>query len=281
MKLDEKNVELLCKMALAEDVYTGDVTTLAIVPEEMKTTAYFTTRQDCVCCGLPVMIQLFKMLDKYVDIECHVADGDFCLAGTRLATVTGSARAILTGERTALNFMQRLSGVATVTRKYVEALGQSNTKILDTRKTTPGYRILEKYAVEKGGGTNHRIGLYDRFMIKDNHRELAKMTGPDAIARSVEACRKFNPNLLVEVEADEMSDVIAAMTAGADIILLDNMTNKEMAEAIKIIGGTCKTEASGGITLERLPSLANLGLDFISVGALTHSAPSVDIGLDM
>ncbi|MBQ7650775.1 MAG: carboxylating nicotinate-nucleotide diphosphorylase [Victivallales bacterium] len=279
--LNEENIERLCRMALEEDVGTGDVTTLAIVPEAMQATAFFTTRQDCVCCGLPVMIKLMKMLDKYIDITCHVADGDFCLAGTRLATITGSARAILTGERTALNFMQRLSGVATMTHRYVEALGDSKTKILDTRKTTPGYRELEKYAVFKGGGNNHRIGLYDRFMIKDNHRELAKMNGPDAIISAVEACREYNGQLLVEVEADSPADVIAAVAARADIILLDNMSNKQMAEAINFIEGRCMTEASGGITLERLPSMADLGLDFISVGALTHSAPSIDIGLDM
>jgi len=279
--LSEENIERLCRMALEEDVGSGDVTTLAIVPETAQTTAFFTTREDCICCGLPVMMTLMKMLDKYMEITCHVSDGDFCLAGTRLATISGSARAILTGERTALNFMQRLSGVATMTHNYVEALGESKTKILDTRKTTPGYRELEKYAVVKGGGTNHRIGLYDRFMIKDNHRELAKMEGPDAIARAIEKCRKYNDSLLVEVEADSGEDVIAATIAGADIILLDNMSNQEMAEAIKFIDGRCLTEASGGITLKRLPSLANLGLDFISVGALTHSAPSIDIGLDM
>ena len=280
-ELNDENLERLCRMALEEDVGTGDVTTLAIVPEAMQTTAFFTTRQDCVCCGLPVMIKLMKMLDKYMDIKCHVSDGDYCLSGTRLATITGSARAILTGERTALNFMQRLSGVATMAHKYVEALGESETKILDTRKTTPGYRELEKYAVAKGGAINHRMGLYDRFMIKDNHRELAKMVGPDAIVKAVEACRKYNPSLLVEVEADSAEDVIAATAAGADIILLDNMTNNQMAEAIKFIDGRCLTEASGGITIERLPSLAKLGLNFISVGALTHSAPSIDIGLDM
>jgi len=279
--LNEENIERLCKMALEEDVGTGDITTLAIVPEAMQATAFFTTREDCVCCGLPVMIKLMKMLDKYIDITCHVSDGDFCLAGTRLATITGSARAILTGERTALNFMQRLSGVSTMTRKYVEALGDSETKILDTRKTTPGFRELEKYAVVKGGGTNHRIGLYDRFMIKDNHRFLANMKGPSAIARAIEACREFNGQILVEVEADSEEDVIEATAARADIILLDNMSNKQMAEAIKFIDGRCMTEASGGITLERLPSLAKLGLNFISVGALTHSAPSIDIGLDM
>ena len=280
-ELHDELVDILCRMALQEDVGSGDVTTLAIVPESMQATAFFTTREDCVCCGLPVMKKIMTILDKYMDVIFHVSDGDYCIAGTRLATISGSARAILTGERTALNFLQRLSGVATMTHKYVEALGDSETKILDTRKTTPGYRELEKYAVAKGGGTNHRMGLYDRFMIKDNHRELAKMQGPDAIAMAVKACRKYDGSLLVEVEADSAEDVVAATAAGADIILLDNMSNKEMAEAIKFINGRCLTEASGGITIERLPSLANLGLNFISVGALTHSAPSIDIGLDM
>lgn len=281
MKVNIKHLDQLCKMALEEDIAGGDVTTLAIVPEAMTTRAYFTTRKDCVCCGLPVVAKLFGMLDKYVEFECNVQDGAYCPAGTRLATVSGPARAILTGERTALNFLQRLSGVATMTHKYVEALGPSKTKILDTRKTTPGFRELEKYAVLTGGGTNHRIGLYDRFMIKDNHRELAKMLGPDSIAKAVQACRKYDPTLLVEVEADDLEDVSAAADAKADIILLDNMDNNTMRKAIAIINGRSKTEASGGITLERLPSMANLGLDYISVGALTHSVTSIDIGLDM
>ena len=221
------------------------------------------------------------MLDSYVELTCHVKDGDFCPPGTRLATVEGPARAILTGERTALNFLQRLSGVATVTYRYVEALGPSNTKILDTRKTTPGYRELEKYAVRMGGGTNHRMGLYDRVMIKDNHREFAKELLHCTLAECIAAARRQFPGLLVEIEADSLKDVADALPGKPDIILLDNMSNQDMAKAIKLIGGTAKTEASGGITLERLPSLAHLGLDYISVGALTHSAPSIDIGLDM
>lgn len=281
MALNEAMLDKLCSIALQEDIGPGDATTLAIVPGNATTRAFFTTRQECVCCGLPVVEKLFHKLDKYMEITFQVKDGDLCLPGTRLATVHGSARAILTGERTALNFIQRLSGVATLAHKYVEALGESKTKILDTRKTTPCYRELEKYAVKMGGAENHRMGLYDRIMIKDNHRELAKMTGPDSIHRAVSACRKAYPDLLIEVEADTMEDVKDAVAAGADIILLDNMSNAEMVKAIKLIGGAAKTEASGNITLERLPSLANLGLDYISSGALTHSAPAVDIGLDM
>ena len=281
MELNEKKLERLCQMAIEEDVGTGDATTLALIPEDTLTTAYFTTREDCVCCGLPIVKKLFAMLDSYVELTCQANDGDLCLKGTRLATVKGPARAILTGERTALNFLQRLSGVATLTRKYVNTLGDSPTKLLDTRKTTPGYRELQKYAVRMGGGTNHRMGLYDRIMIKDNHRELAKIYGEDSIEVAVKLARRAYPKLLIEVEADSMDDVRHAVAAKADIILLDNMSNKQMAEAIKLINHTALTEASGGITLERLPSLGRLGLDFISVGALTHSAPSVDIGLDM
>ena len=281
MNIKEKHLLQLCGMALEEDIGEGDVTTLAVVPEDQTAMAFFTTREDCVCCGLPVVRVLLGMLDRYLEVEFNVEEGDYCPAGTRLATVSGPARAMMTGERTALNFLQRLSGIATITSKYVEALGNSRTQILDTRKTTPGFRELEKYAVRTGGGHNHRIGLFDRFMIKDNHRALANMTGPDAIKRAVDACRKYNGSLLVEVEADDLQDVAEAADAGADIILLDNMDNAMIEKAIAIINGRAKTEASGGITLERLPSMAGLGLDYISVGALTHSAAAVDIGLDM
>ena len=199
-----------------------------------------------------------------------------------LAWISGCAQSILTGERTALNFVQRYSGIATQTRRYVDALGDSPTRILDTRKTTPGLRALEKYAVLMGGGQNHRFGLFDRVMIKDNHRELAKLSGPDSIPRAVAACREKYPDLEIEVEADALDEVRAALAAGAEHILLDNMSNEQMAEAVAMREGQpTKLEASGNITLERLPSLAGLGLDFISVGALTHSVPAVDIGLDI
>ncbi len=282
MSLNTENIRTLCRLALEEDLGDlGDTTTKAIVPASLMTHAYFTTRQECVCCGMPVLAELFKMIDPGVKLDPDVSEGALCLPGTRMATITGSAQAILTGERTALNFLQKLCGVATVTRKYVEALGESKTKILDTRKTTPGYRLLEKYAVQTGGGQNHRMGLYDRIMIKDNHRELAKLLGPDSIQQAVSRARNAYPQLKVEVEADTLEDVENAVAAGADIILLDNMSDGQMAQAIRLIRGRAETEASGGITLKRLPGLAKLGLTYISVGALTHSAPSIDIGLDM
>ena len=275
-------VKQLCKIALAEDLgQDGDVTTDSIVPAHTQATAYVTTREECVFCGKDFIQQIFKSLDKHVEITFHVKDGTFCLAGTRIATVSGAARAILTGERTMLNFIQRLSGIATITHKYLRVLGKTKTKLLDTRKTTPGLRVVEKYAVNCAGGTNHRFGLFDMAMVKDNHRFVAENTRKISIKKAVELIRKKHPGIKVEVEADTMEDVQHALDAKADIIMLDNMTDFEMTEAIKLIDGKAKTEASGGITLERLPKLSKLGLDFISVGALTHSAPCIDIGLDM
>ncbi len=271
----------LVRAALAEDVGSGDATTLAVVPEGVQAEAFMVTRQACVCAGLPVAEAVFEELDGALAFEPLVSDGTRCSAGQVLARVRGRARAILTGERTALNFVQRLSGIATLTRRFVDALGDSRTRILDTRKTTPGLRFLEKYAVRMGGGSNHRSGLYDRILIKDNHRELAAFAGPDPIGQAVRSCRAAYPRLEVEVEADTLEDVEAALAAGADSILLDNMSDEEMAEAVRRVRGRALLEASGGITLERIPALARLGLDFISVGALTHSAPAVDIGLDM
>ena len=271
----------LVRAALTEDIGSGDATTLAVVPAGQRIRATMATRQPCVCAGMALAQMVFEELDPGLAFEPMVDDGERCSAGDALAAVSGSARAILTGERTALNFVQRLSGIATLTRRYVDALGDSRTRILDTRKTTPGLRCLEKYAVRMGGGQNHRFGLYDRIMIKDNHRELAKFSGPDSIARAVAACRQAYPTLELEVEADTLDDACAAAAAGADSILLDNMSDEELAEAVRLVAGRSLLEASGGITLERIPRLAHLGLDFISIGALTHSAPAVDIGLDM
>ena len=279
--LDPNTLKSIVHLALTEDIGSGDATTLAVVPAELRTTAHFAARTACVCSGLHVVKAVFDELDPSPTFTAHVADGDTCPAGTDLATIAGNARAILTGERVALNFIQRMSGIATMTHRYVEALGPSKTVLLDTRKTTPGLRMLEKYSVLMGGAQNHRIGLYDRIMIKDNHREMAKLTGPDSIARAVAACRKAYPNLEIEVEADCLEEVAQAADAGVEYILLDNMDNDTMVEAVRLVHGRAKTEASGNITLERLPSLANLGLDYISSGALTHSAPSIDIGLDI
>ncbi len=281
MNLTRTLCEGAVRAALAEDVGSGDATTLAVVPEHLVTTALLQTREACVCAGLPVAEAVFRELDPEIRFEALVREGQKCRAGETLARVTGRARAILTGERTALNFIQRLSGIATMARRYVEAVGTHSARILDTRKTTPGLRLLEKYAVAAGGATNHRIGLFDRVMIKDNHRELAALGGPGGIRRAVKACRDQYPRLEVEVEADTLDDVREAVAAGADYILLDNMSDAEMGEAVKLVRGRSLTEASGGITLERIPAIAALGVDFISVGALTHSVRSVDIGLDI
>ncbi len=279
--LNKTLIQNVCRAALAEDVGSGDATTDSVIPAGLDVTAVLVTREACVCAGLPVVEAVFRELDCAVTMDALVADGDSCSAGEQLATLSGPARAILTGERTALNFLQRLSGIATLTRQYVEAVGPHNTKILDTRKTTPGLRAFEKYAVAQGGGQNHRFGLYDRVMIKDNHRELASCDGPDSIARAVKACRDAHPNLEVEVEADTLTDVEEAAAAGAEHILLDNMSDEEMAAAVGVVKGRSLLEASGGITLERVPAIAALGVDFISVGALTHSARAIDISLDV
>ncbi|MCK5804919.1 MAG: carboxylating nicotinate-nucleotide diphosphorylase [Lentisphaeria bacterium] len=271
----------LCRTAIAEDVGAGDATTLSVIPKDLQITAHMVPRENCVCAGLPLAETLFAELDPSISFEYGLREGERCVKGQIMATISGAARSILTGERIALNFVQRYCGIATSAHKYVDALGDSKTIILDTRKTTPGLRALEKYAVRMGGGQNHRFGLYDRVMIKDNHRELAKLTGPDSIQRAVQACRTRFPELEVEVEADTLEEVAAALEAKAEYILLDNMTNEQMSEAVVLTAKRAKLEASGGITLERIPSLARLGLDFISVGALTHSVPSIDIGLDV
>ena len=279
--LTEAAIRDLCQRAIAEDVGPGDASTLAIVPPEQTVTASFVPRRPCVVAGMPILKILFAELSADVDFQVRVEDGQRAQAGETIAVASGNARAILTGERTALNLLQRLSGIATMTRQYVEALGDSKTVLLDTRKTTPGLRLFEKYAVLMGGAANHRLGLYDRIMLKDNHLALARLTGPDAIRRAVRQCRQKYPQLEIEVEADNLEDVRLAAEAGVEYILLDNMSNEQMSEAIRLIAGRARTEASGNITLERLPSLRNLGLDYVSSGALTHSATAIDIGLDI
>ena len=280
--LNETALVSLIKTALAEDIGSGDATTLATVPENTKVTGVLLAKENCVCAGLVVAQKVFHELDKNIRFKPLVKEGEYCLKGTLLAEITGDAQSILTGERTALNYLQRISGIATITHKYVEQTKGSKTRILDTRKTTPGLRMLEKYAVAMGGGTNHRFGLFDRVMIKDNHREMASMNGPGGITRSVEACRKKYPSLEVEVEADTLEEVQEAADAGADYILLDNMSNDEVKQAVKIIRGRSQVEVSGGITIDRIPSLSTIeGVDFISVGALTHSVRSTDISLDI
>jgi len=266
----------LVEAALAEDIGGGDATTLALVPEGAVATAAMVAREPLVMAGADLALAAFQQVDERVESGVEIFDGQQAALGQALLRVQGPARALLTAERTALNFIQRLAGVATRTAQYVEAVAGTGATILDTRKTTPGWRALEKYAVACGGGTNHRVGLYDQVMIKDNH--LAALDGD--IARAVAVAREASPGLKIEVEADTVEQAAAAAAAGADMILLDNMSSDELRDAVGQIGGRAKTEASGGVTLETVRDIAGTGVDFISVGALTHSAPSVDIGLD-
>ncbi len=280
--IDYDRLTQLISLALTEDLaLMGDTTTIAVVPEQLSVVALLRCKEDCVCAGLSVAEQVFKTLDATIEFEALVADGDSCPAFTPMAKIVGNAQVLLTAERTALNFIQRLSGIATTAQRYNALVAETATVILDTRKTTPGWRNLEKYAVAVGGATNHRIGLYDRIMIKDNHRELAGLEGRGGITRSVKRARAAFPKLEVEVEADTLAEVKEAIEAHADYILLDNMSNEQMKQAVELNNGQAKLEASGGITLERIPEIAQLGVDFISVGALTHSVKATDISMEI
>lgn len=279
--IDWERVDALIRMALDEDLGDrGDTTTVAVIDESLHVNAVFLAKEDCVCAGLCVAERLMKTVDPAIEWESVVKEGDFCPKGTVMARLKGSARSLLTGERTALNFVQRLCGVATAAHKYQQAAG-GRCAILDTRKTTPGYRNLEKYAVAVGGASNHRIGLYDRIMIKDNHRELAGLGGTGGILRSVERARKMYPGLEVEVEIDSLAELPEALESKAEYILLDNMSTADMAEAVRMTNHRAKLEASGNMTLARIPEVAATGVDYISSGALTHSVKSADISMDI
>ena len=281
-ELDWKRIDLLIDLALEEDLETrGDVTTKSVIGETLRVKAVFLAKEDCVCAGLPIAERIIGKVDPEISWKSLVKEGEFCPKGTLMAEISGKAASILTAERTALNFLQRLSGVATASKKYQDAAAGTGAVILDTRKTTPGWRNLEKYAVAVGGASNHRIGLFDRVMIKDNHRELAGLEGKNGILRSVERARKMYPDLEVEVEIDSLDSLAEALESGAEYILLDNMSDELMAEAVKQTAGKAKLEASGNMKLERIPSAAATGVDFISVGALTHSVKSADISLDV
>jgi len=266
--------------ALAEDIGTGDVTTLATVPAETKARAAMVAREPLVVAGLAMAEAAFQQLSPEVKVVRKTEDGQAVVAGSKLLSVSGPARALLSAERVALNFVQRLSGVATLTSQFVQAIKGSRTQILDTRKTTPGWRRLEKYAVRCGGGRNHRAGLYDMVLIKDNHLAALGRTTPDPIAAAIERARTQYPALKIEVETDTLEQVDHALAAGADLILLDNMNPVQLRLAVQKCKGRAQTEASGGITLASIRAVAESGVDYISVGALTHSARAVDIGLD-
>jgi len=252
-----------------------------VIPADARARGVLYAKSDCVIAGLPVAEAVFKKLDPDCEFIYMLRDGDKCPAKTVIAEITGNAVAMLTAERTALNFIQRLCGVATMANTYAESVKDSSMKVLDTRKTTPGWRNLEKYAVAVGGASNHRIGLFDRIMIKDNHREMAGMEGSGGILRSVERARKMYPDLEIEVEVDTLEEFNEALQSGCEHILLDNMSTEMMAEAVRRNQGRAKLEASGNITIERLPEIAAAGVDFASSGALTHSVKSSDISLDI
>ena len=280
-EIDWKRADILINLALEEDLGDlGDTTTNSVIPADLKTTAVLIAKEDLICAGLPVAERLFHTLDPDVVFTAKVKEGEACPRGTVMAEISGPARVLLTGERTALNFLQRLCGVATASHKYQELAGD-RAKILDTRKTTPGWRNLEKYAVAVGGAFNHRIGLYDRIMIKDNHRELAGMEGKGGILRSVRRAREMYPQLEVEVEVDSLDELDEALLSGAEYILLDNMDNEQVVKAVGIARNKARLEASGNVTLARIPSLSETGVDFISSGALTHSVKSSDISMDI
>jgi nicotinate-nucleotide pyrophosphorylase (carboxylating) len=278
--LSADEIRQAVQLALAEDLGTGDVTTLAVVPESARASALMRAREPLVVAGLAFAEAAFGALSSALELTRLSADGERAAAGATLLKLAGPARALLSAERVALNFVQRLSGVATLTAQYVEAVRGTGAQILDTRKTTPGWRRFEKYAVTCGGGRNLRIGLFDMVLIKDNHLCALLHESPNAVAVAVNRARAKYPQLKIEVEADTLEQAEQAAAVGADFILLDNMAPAQLRQAVQLINGRAQTEASGGINLATVRAAAEAGVDFISVGALTHSARAVDIGLD-
>jgi nicotinate-nucleotide pyrophosphorylase (carboxylating) len=279
--LDEGFARQEVRRFLAEDIGGGDVTTLWTVPDSATATGWIVAREACVVAGLPLARLVFHEVGAGIDVSDVAKDGDAVAAGSRLMRLAGRARPMLSGERLALNLLQRLSGVATVTRRYAEALAGTSASVSDTRKTTPGLRVFEKYAVRVGGGRNHRIGLFDAVLIKDNH--IAASGGITPALRAVASHR--SGNVPVQIEVDGLDQLTEALDCGVDAVLLDNMSPARVREAVALIrghanGATCWIEASGGITLTNIRAYAEAGADTVSVGALTHSAPSVDIALD-
>ena len=276
-ELDWNEVNRIVDLSLKEDIGTGDLTTELLFPEVIECEAVIKAKEMGVLAGLPIAKIVFEKLDSSLVWEENKKDGDLVSNGDVIVSIKGSQKHILTGERLALNILQRLSGIATLTSKFVKEVEGFKTKIVDTRKTVPGLRALGKYAVVVGGGFNHRFGLFDGILIKDNHIKLS-----GGIAEAVSRIRaRNNTDYKIEVETTNIDQVKRALDAGADIIMLDNMSIEEMKEAVSIINGNALTEGSGGITLERVRKVAETGVDIISVGALTHSAQALDISLDM
>lgn len=269
------NVDKLLMQALEEDITSEDVSTNAVMPKYQKGQVELICKQDGVIAGLGVFCRVFELLDDTVSFEMYAEDGDSVSAGDRLAVITGDIRALLSGERTALNYLQRMSGIATYTNSIVQLLKGSKTTLLDTRKTTPNMRIFEKYAVKVGGAMNHRYNLSDAVMLKDNHIGAA-----GSIAKAVQMAREYTSFVhKIEVEVENLDMVKEAVAAGADIIMLDNMSHEEMKEAVRLIDGKALTECSGNVTKENIPNILDVGVDYVSSGALTHSAPIMDISM--
>ncbi len=266
--------------ALAEDVGPGDATTLALVDPAVMATGEILAREACRVSGAGVGKMVLERVDPALRVEIVVPDGQDVAKGGAILTIRGRAASILVAERTALNFMQRMCGIATLTGRFVDAVGTYGTMILDTRKTTPGLRVFEKYAVRCGGGANHRFGLYDRVLIKDNHRRLWQGGDPDRLDLAVEAARRAFPALAVEVEVESVAECVSALRGRPEWVMLDNMSCEMMRACVALCKGISKTEASGGITLDRAREVAATGVDAISLGCLTHSAPSVDLSLE-
>ncbi|MDE6558185.1 MAG: carboxylating nicotinate-nucleotide diphosphorylase [Clostridia bacterium] len=274
--LTEKLImDRLIKQALEEDIGNEDVTTNSVMPEYKRGRVKLICKQDGVICGLNVFERVFKLLDEHTIVEIFVKDGDEVKKGQRIAMISGDIRVLLSGERVALNFLQRMSGIATYTRTVVNLLKGCKTKLLDTRKTTPNMRVFEKYAVRCGGGNNHRYNLSDGVLLKDNHIGAA-----GGVKKAVEMARAYAPFVRkIEVEVENLDMCREALDAGADIIMLDNMSVEDMKTAVKMIGGKALTECSGNVTLENIERVKETGVDFVSSGALTHSAPILDLSL--
>lgn len=272
---EKLHADKLIQMALEEDISNEDISTNAVMPEYKKGTVDLICKQDGVICGLGVFARTFTLLDAATVVELYKKDGDEVKRGEHIAKVTGDIRVLLSGERTALNYLQRMSGIATYTRRVVKLLEGCKTKLLDTRKTTPNMRIFEKYAVKVGGGVNHRYNLSDGILLKDNHIGAA-----GGVAAAIKMAREYAPFVRkVEVEVENLDMCREAVEAGADIIMLDNMSADDMAAAVKMIGGRALTECSGNVTAENIENIKRTGVDYVSSGALTHSAPILDLSL--
>jgi len=277
MAIDKNIIQNIITAALREDIQSGDITTNLIIPSGQKAKAYFLAKENGIIAGLPVAKEVFKKLDNEILWKSFVKEGNHVQTGTKIAEVKGNLRALLSCERTALNILQRMSGIATATSMYVDELKNTTATILDTRKTAPGLRLLDKYAVKTGGGKNHRIGLFDMVLIKDNHIKAA-----GSITNAVSKIRiGSKKKIKIEVETRTLDEVHEAINCKVDIIILDNMPVKMMRDAVKIINGKTKTEASGNVNLKTLKKIAGTGVDYISVGALTHSVKALDISMKM